>query len=76
MIAKRRIAAKTAYAPYVMRLILSCATLDDKKAEGWRQNGVKNQYLCRIISICSTLQYVLRGLICRSAVPRDAESNI
>jgi len=41
MIAKRRIAAKTPYAPYVMRLILSCAALDDKKTEGWRRNGVK-----------------------------------
>lgn len=60
MIAKWRIAAKTLYAPYapyVMRLILSCAALDDKKTEGWRQNGVKNQYLCRIISICSTLLF-------------------
>lgn len=79
MITKRRIAAKTPYAPYapyVMRLILSCAALDDKKTAGWRQNDVKNQYLCRIISICSTLQCVLRGLICRSAVLRDAESNI
>ena len=40
MITKRRIAAKTPYAPYapyapyVMRLILSCAALDDKKTEG------------------------------------------
>lgn len=79
MIAKRRIAAKMPYVPYaphVMRLILSCAALDDKKTEGWRRNGVKNQYLCRIISIYSPLQRVLRGLICRSAVLRDAESNI
>ena len=76
MIAKRQIAAKTPYAPYVMRLIFSCVALDDKKAEGWRRNGVKNQYLCRIISICSTLQCILRGLICRLTVLRDAESNI
>lgn len=48
MIAKRRIAAKTPYAPYVMRLILSCVALDDKKTEGWRRNGVK-------ISICTGL---------------------
>ena len=51
MITKRRIAAKTPYAPYapyVMRLILSCAALDDRKAEGWRRNGVK-------ISICAGL---------------------
>ena len=47
MIAKRRIAAKTAYAPYApyapyaVRLILSCVALDDKKAEGWRRNDVK-----------------------------------
>ena len=76
MIAKRRIAAKTPYAPYVMRLRLYCVALDDEKTEGWRRNGVKNQYLCRIISICSTLQCVLQGLICSSAVLRDAESNI
>lgn len=54
MITKRQIAAKTPYAPYapyapyVMRLILSCAALDDRKAEGWRRNGVK-------ISICAGL---------------------
>lgn len=76
MITKLRIAAKTPYAPYVMRLILSCAALDDEKTDGWRRNGVKNQYSCRIISICSTLQCILRGLICRLAVLRDAESNI
>ena len=66
MITKRQIAAKTPYAPYAMRLILSCVALGDKKTEGWRRNGVKNQYLRRIISICSTLQCVLWGLICRS----------
>lgn len=76
MIAKRQIAAKTSYAPYVMRLILSCVAIGDQKTRGWRRNAVKNQYLCRIISICSTLQCVLRGLICRSAVLRDAESDI
>lgn len=76
MITKRQIAAKTPYAPYAMRLILSCVALGDKKTEGWRRNGVKNQYLCRIKSICSTLQCVLRVLICRLAVLRDAESNI
>lgn len=53
MIAKWRIAAKRSipyapYAPYVMRLILSCVALDEKKTEGWRQNGVK-------ISICAGL---------------------
>lgn len=53
MIAKRRIAAKTPYAPYAMRLILSCVALDDKKTEGWRRNGVK-------ISICAGLSVFAR----------------
>ena len=34
MFAKRRIADKTPYEPYAMRLIISCVALDDKKAEG------------------------------------------
>ena len=41
MIAKRWITAKTPYAPYAVRLILSCVALDDKKTEGWRRNDVK-----------------------------------
>ena len=59
MIAKRRIAAKTAYAPYApyapyaVRLILSCVALDDKKTEGWRRNDVK-------ISICAGLSVFAR----------------
>ena len=71
MIAKRRIAAKT---PYVMRLILSCVALDDKRRRAGDKTALKSvfvpdyQYLLDI-AVRST------GLICRSAVLRDAESN-
>ena len=78
MIAKRQIAAKTPYAPYVpyvMSLILSCVVLDDKRLRAGDEMALKSvfvadyQYLLDF-TVCST------GLICRSAVPRDAESNI
>ena len=51
MIAKRRIAAKmpyAPYAPYVMRLILSCVVLDDKKLRAGDEMALK-------ISICAGL---------------------
>lgn len=60
MIAKRRIAAKTPYAPYAMRLILSCVALDDKKAEGWRRNGVKISIYAEL-SVFARLCGVLYG---------------
>lgn len=53
IIAKRRIAAKTPYAPYVMRLILSCVVLDDKKLRAGDEMALK-------ISICAGLSVFAR----------------
>ena len=44
MITKRRIAAKTPYAPYVMRLILSCVVLDDKKLRAGDEMALKSVF--------------------------------
>ena len=41
MITKRRIAAKMPYAPYVMRLILSCVVLDDKRLRAGDEMALK-----------------------------------
>lgn len=48
IIAKRWIAAKAPYAPYVMRLILSCVVLDDKRLRAGDEMALK-------ISICAGL---------------------
>ena len=56
MIARRRIAAKTPYGPYapcVMRLILSCAVLDDKRLRAGEEMALK-------ISICAGLSVFTR----------------
>lgn len=53
MIVKRRIAAKTPYGPYVMRLILSCVVLDDKKLRAGDEMALK-------ISICAGLSVFAR----------------
>ena len=45
MIAKRRIAAKTPYAPYVMLLILSCVVLDDKKLRAGDEMALKSVFV-------------------------------
>lgn len=45
MIARRRIAAKTPYAPYAMRLILSCVALDDKRLRAGDEMALKSVFV-------------------------------
>ena len=45
MITKRQIAAKTPYAPYAMRLILSCVALGDKKTEAGDEMALKSVFM-------------------------------
>ncbi len=61
MIAKRQIAAKTSYAPYVMRLILSCVVLDDKKLRAGDEMALK-------ISIYAGFKYLLAFAVCSTGV--------
>lgn len=57
MIAKRRIAAITPYAPYVMHLILSCVALDDKRLRAGDEMALK-------ISIYAGFKYLLVFAVC------------
>lgn len=78
MITRRRIAAKTPYAPYapyVMRLILSCVVLDDKRLRAGDEMALKSVFM-------PDYQYLLDFAVCSTGVDlpfgvlRDAESNI
>lgn len=61
MIAKRQIAAKTPYAPYVMRLILSCVVLDDKRPRAGEEMALKSVFV-------PDYQYLLDFAVCSTGV--------